>query len=109
IAGTGEAQGAALGQAGEALVLQRPASGETVVVETAAGQSYVLDFAPTAAAVLIEGRNFVLAFDDDGDGAVDSRIVFRDLLEVVAAGEGPTFEIGGVAVDADILLGQAVA
>jgi len=97
------------GQAGEVIVVDRPAPGQTVEIQAAAGQTYVLDFPASAAEVQLEGRDFVLAFDDDGDGTADSRVVFRDLLDVAESGDGPTFEIGGVDIDAELLAGHAVA
>ncbi|MFZ2099964.1 MAG: hypothetical protein WAU86_05320, partial [Oricola sp.] len=100
----------AVGQAGEAIVVNRPAPGQTVEIQAAAGQTYVLNFAPGAAQVQVQGDNFVLAFDDNGDGTPDSQIVFLDLVDVVeGAGEAPTFQIAGVDIGSDVLLGQALA
>ncbi|MPZ11757.1 MAG: hypothetical protein GEU89_16360, partial [Kiloniellaceae bacterium] len=36
----------AVGQAGEAIVVNRPAPGQTVEIQAAPGQTYVLNFAP---------------------------------------------------------------
>ncbi|WP_340119433.1 type I secretion C-terminal target domain-containing protein [Pelagibius sp. 7325] len=105
----GEASAIVVGQAGEAIVVDRPAPGQTVEIQTVAGQTYVLNFAPGDAQVLVEGDNFVLAFDDNGDGTPDSQIVFLDLASVVEAGDAPTFQIAGNDIGADVLLGQALA
>ncbi|MEQ9609573.1 MAG: hypothetical protein RLN99_18080, partial [Kiloniellaceae bacterium] len=105
----GEADPIVVGQAGEAIVVDRPAPGQTVEIQTAPGQTYVLNFPPADAQVLVQGDNFVLAFDDNGDGTPDSQIVFLDLASVVEAGDAPTFQIAGNDIGADVLLGQALA
>ncbi|WP_340119974.1 type I secretion C-terminal target domain-containing protein [Pelagibius sp. 7325] len=99
----------AVGQAGEAIVVSRPAPGQTVEIQVAPGQTYVLDFAPGDAQVQVQGDNFALAFDDNGDGTPDSQIVFLDLVDIVEAGDAPTFQIGGAEIGSDVLLGQALA
>src|SRR5690606_24757407 len=106
-----ESGGAAqvVGQAGEAIVVSRPAPGQTVEIQTAAGQTYVLDFPPAAAQVQVEGGNLVLGFDDDGDGSPDSHLVFLDLANLVDAGEAPAFQIAGADIGGEVLLGQALA
>ncbi|MGD1878492.1 MAG: hypothetical protein ACFB13_13455, partial [Kiloniellaceae bacterium] len=101
--------GRASGQAGEATVVNRPAPGQTVEIQAAPGQTYVLNFAPGEAQVLVEGDNFILAFDDNGDGTPDSQIVFLDLVNVAEAGEAPTFQVAGVDIGSEVLLGQALA
>src|SRR3546814_12092910 len=105
------AEGAAamVGQAGETVVVTRPAPGQTVEIQAAAGQTYVLSFPPGQAQVQVEGEDFILGFDDNGDGTVDSRVVFLDLASVVDAGEAPTFQIAGVDIGSEVLLGQALA
>ena len=103
-----EGTGAAVGQAGEAIVVSRPAPGQTVEIQAAPGQTYVLNFAPGAAQVQVQGDNFVLAFDDNGDGTPDSQIVFLDLVDIVEAGDAPTFQVAGVDIGSDVLLGQAL-
>src|SRR3546814_2378887 len=82
--GTAGAEGAAalVGQAGETLVVTRPAPGQTVEIQAAAGQTYVLSFPPGQAQVQVEGDDFILGFDDNGDGTTDSRVVFLDLASV---------------------------
>ncbi|HMA15410.1 MAG TPA: hypothetical protein VKP12_11525, partial [Kiloniellaceae bacterium] len=59
--------------------------------------------------VQIQGDNFVLAFDDNGDGTPDSQVVFLDLVTVAEAGDAPTFQIAGVDIGSEVLLGQALA
>src|SRR3546814_6450022 len=69
------AEGAAamVGQAGETVVVTRPAPGQTVEIQAAAGQTYVLSFPPGQAHVQVQGENFILGFDDNGDGTPDSQ------------------------------------
>ncbi len=104
-----ESSVAMVGQAGEAIVVSRPAPGQTVEIQAAAGQTYVLDFPPGEAQVQVQGDNFILAFDDDGDGTPDSQIVFNNLVNLVDAGEAPTFQVAGVNIDSSVLLNQALA
>src|SRR3546814_3575540 len=40
----------------------------------AAGQTYVLSFPPGQAQVQVQGENFILGFDDNGDGTPDSQV-----------------------------------
>ncbi|MGF1630383.1 MAG: type I secretion C-terminal target domain-containing protein [Kiloniellaceae bacterium] len=104
-----EGSAVAVGQAGEAITVNRPAPGQTVEIQTFPGQTYVLNFPPSQAQVRIEGDDFVLAFDDNGDGTPDSRIVFLDLVTVADAGNAPTFQIAGVSIGSEVLIGQALA
>src|SRR3546814_12660075 len=97
-----------LGQAGEAVVVERPAPGQSIEIQATAGQTYVLNFSPEQAQVQVQDGHFILAFDDDGDGVGDSRVVFLDMVSQVEAGGAPTFEVAGVAVDTGLLLSQAV-
>ncbi|WP_422368329.1 beta strand repeat-containing protein [Pelagibius sp.] len=97
------------GQAGAVISLPRPTPGQTVEVQAAAGQVYNLDFAPGAAQVQVEGANFILAFDDNGDGTPDSQIVFLDMVTLVEGGDAPSFTVGGVEIGAEVLLSQALA
>src|SRR3546814_576441 len=105
------AEGAAamVGQAGETVVVTRPAPGQTVEIQAAAGQTYVLSFPPGQAQVQVQGENFILGFDDNGDGTPDSQVVFLDLVTVADSGEAPTFQVAGVDIGSEVLLGQALA
>src|SRR3546814_2258720 len=105
------AEGAAamVGQAGETVVGTRPAPGQTVERQAAAGQTYVLSFPPGQAQVQVQGENFILGVDDNGDGTPDSQVVFRDLVTVADSGEAPTFQVAGVDIGSEVLLGQALA
>src|SRR3546814_6808152 len=105
----GEGAAALVGQAGEAIVVTRPAPGQTVEIQADAGQTFVLNFPPDQAQVQIDGSDLVLRFDDDGDGAADSRIVFLDLVTLAEGGDAPTFQIAGVDIGSEVLLGQALA
>ncbi len=105
----GAGAAAVIGQAGEPVVLNRPAPGQTVEVQAAAGETYVLNFAPGDAQVQVQGDNLILGFDDNGDGTVDSRIVFLDLATVAEQGQAPTFQIGEASFSSDVLLGQSLA
>src|SRR5690606_10319225 len=104
-----EGTAVALGQAGETVTVTRPAPGQTVEIQAVAGQTYVLSFPPGDAQVQIQGDNFVLAFDDHGDGTPDSQVVFLNLVSAAEAGEAPTFQIAGVDIGSEVLLGQALA
>ena len=95
------------GQAQPPLVVSRPAAGQTVVLDPAPDQTIVLNFDPATAQVRIEGGNVVLGFDDNGDGSVDSRIVFQNLAGPGA--EQANFQIGGATIASDVLVGQALA
>src|SRR3546814_9946823 len=81
----------------------------SIEIQATAGQTYVLNFSPEQAQVQVQDGHFILAFDDDGDGVGDSRVVFLDMVSQVEAGGAPTFEVAGVAVDTGLLLSQAVA
>ena len=98
-----------VGQATGVQNVARPASGQTVEIQAQPGETYNLDFAPGVAQVLLQGENFVLAFDDDGDGTPDSQIVFLDLVSVSDAANPPVFTVAGVTVGSDVLVNQAQA
>ncbi|NIA72501.1 hypothetical protein HBA54_28330, partial [Pelagibius litoralis] len=104
-----EGSTAVVGQAAAPVNVSRPAPGQTVEIQTTAGQTYNLDFAPGGAQVQVDGANFILAFDDDGDGTPDSQIIFLDMVTVVEGGDAPTFTVAGTEVGADVLLSQALA
>src|SRR3546814_12622181 len=76
-----------LGQAGEAVVVERPAPGQSIEIQATAGQTYVLNFSPEQAQVQVQDGHFILAFDDDGDGGGDSRVVFLDMVTQVRSEE----------------------
>lgn len=99
----------AAGQAGEAVLVTRPAAGTTREIQSLPGRTYVLDFPPAAARASVQGQDFLLSFDDDGDGAADSRIVFRDMVQAAGSDNVPVFQIAGTGVAANILLDQAIA
>ena len=98
---------AIVGQAAAVVTVARPAPRQTVEIQASAGQVYDLDFAPATAQVRLEGGNFILSFDDDGDGVPDSQIVFLDLVSVSAEEGAPVFTVAGTAVASDVLVGQA--
>ena len=96
-----------VGQAAEVVAevvnVSRPAAGQTVEIQAAAGQTYNLDFPPAGAQVQLDGPDFILAFEDGG------RIVFSDMATVVEGGDAPTFTLAGTEVGAEVLLTQALA
>ncbi len=92
-----------VGQAAEVVNVSRPAAGQTVEIQAAAGQTYNLDFPPAGAQVQLDGSDFILAFEDGG------RIVFSDMATVVEGGDAPTFTLAGTEVGAEVLLTQALA
>src|SRR3546814_18898444 len=75
-----------LGQAGEAVVVERPAPGQSIEIQATAGQTYVLNFSPEQAQVQVQDGHFILAFDDAGDGVGESRVVFLHMVTQVEAG-----------------------
>ncbi|WP_422366240.1 DUF5801 repeats-in-toxin domain-containing protein [Pelagibius sp.] len=99
----------AVGQAGATQVLSRPAPGQSVVVEYGPGETFVLNFDPGAAQILIDGSDLIIGFDDDGDGNVDSNLVFENLASDQGADGGAVFQVAGTQIDAGVLVSQALA
>ncbi|WP_218044119.1 DUF5801 repeats-in-toxin domain-containing protein, partial [Kiloniella majae] len=98
-----------VGQAAGAVDVSAPGAGETVNVSLVKGQSANLNFDATAATPVVEGNDFVLTFDSNGDGEADSRIVFQNLVEESQGADAPVLIIGGVELSAGLLIGQAQA
>ncbi|WP_033407088.1 DUF5801 repeats-in-toxin domain-containing protein, partial [Kiloniella laminariae] len=98
-----------VGQAAGAIDVSAPATGEVVNISLVKGQAAVLNFDAAAATPVVEGNDFVLTFDTDGDGAADSRIVFLNLVAESQGADAPVLVIGGVELAADQLIGQALA
>ena len=74
---SGEAgQDQLVGQASTIVDVTVPNAGETSVITLGKGQTANLNFDASGATPVIEGNNFVLTFDNNGDGTSDSRIVF---------------------------------
>ncbi len=94
-------------QAEEPITVNRPPLGETVVVESAPGVVYRLEFAPEDVTFLVEGDNIIMAFDEDGDGAADSHIVFLGLAGMAGEPDAPTLMIAGVDYDISSLTAAA--
>ncbi|HMA13865.1 MAG: vWA domain-containing protein [Bacteroidota bacterium] len=99
---------AVTGQADAAIVVERPAPGETVEIQPEPGRTYVLDFPPDQAEVGIDGDDLYLVFGE-GSGEAASQIVFVDLAEVADSAEAPVFVIAGEPIDSGLLFGQAAA
>ncbi|MEH6630454.1 MAG: DUF5801 repeats-in-toxin domain-containing protein, partial [Halopseudomonas aestusnigri] len=107
---SGEAGRVALvGQAAGAIDVSAPGAGEVVNISLVKGQTATLSFDATAATPVVEGNDFVLTFDTNGDGAADSRIVFLNLVEESQGADAPVLVIGGVELSAGLLIGQAQA
>ncbi|MFD2206064.1 DUF5801 repeats-in-toxin domain-containing protein [Kiloniella antarctica] len=98
-----------VGQAASAVEIAAPAAGETTNVVLSKGQTATLNFDATAATPVIEGNDFVLTFDSNGDGSADSRIVFQNLVAESQGADAPVLVIGGVELSAGLLIGQAQA
>ncbi|KLN61976.1 hypothetical protein WH96_00010, partial [Kiloniella spongiae] len=98
-----------VGQAAGAVDVSAPGAGETVNVTLVKGQSANLNFDATAATPVVDGNDFVLTFDSNGDGEADSRIVFQNLVEESQGADAPVLIIGGVELSAGLLIGQAQA
>ena len=97
-----------LGQAA-AITIDAPAPGGTDTYSLTKGQTANLTFDATAATPVVEGNDFVLTFDNNGDGSSDSRIVFLKLVEESQGADAPILVIGGVELSAGLLIGQAQA
>ncbi|WP_299377209.1 VCBS domain-containing protein [uncultured Kiloniella sp.] len=104
-----EGQDLLVGQAASAIEITAPAGGETKTVSLERGQTATLNFDATAATPVLEGNDFVLTFDSNGDGSADSRIVFQNLVEDAQGADAPVLVIGGIELSAGLLIGQAQA
>ena len=102
-------QNQVVGQAASSLEVTAPAAGETVNIVLEKGQTANLNFDATGATPVLEGNNFVLTFDNNGDGSADSRIVFENLVEASQGADAPVLVIGGIELSAGLLIGQAQA
>src|SRR3546814_17651474 len=71
----GEGAAALAGQAGQAIVVERPAPGQTTEIQAAAGPTFVLHFPPDQAQVPIDVGDLVLRFPTTGDRAPESPTV----------------------------------
>jgi hypothetical protein len=106
----GEQSGLALGQATpEPLVVNRPAPGITQQITLEPGQPVLLNVPAEQALITIDGANFVLGFDDDGNGTMDSRVVFLNLVDQAASESPPQFVVGGQVIDSGLLISQTIA
>ena len=87
----------------------RPAPGRTVEIQAEPAQIYNLTFPPQLPQTQVLDDNFVLGFDDDGDGKPDSFIVFRNLVTASQGDRPPDFVIAGTAVSSSAIVNQAIA
>src|SRR3546814_18442523 len=78
-----------LGQAGEAVVVERPAPGQSIDIQATAGQTYVLKFSPEQAQVQVTDGHLLLPFDATGDSGGDNQGHFHDMVRRVAASGDP--------------------
>ncbi|KKJ78239.1 hypothetical protein WH95_02630 [Kiloniella litopenaei] len=104
-----EGQDLLVGQAASVVEITAPTGGETKTVSLERGQTANLNFDATAATPVLEGNDFVLTFDSNGDGSADSRIVFQNLVEDAQGEDAPVLVIGGIELPAGLLIGQAQA
>ena len=95
------AEGAELPTGQTSVMVARPAPGETVQIESAPGQTYVLDFNPSEARAQVDSDNLILVFEDDG------RVIFENLVELAQLKNGPGLQYAGEDVIA-LLIGQGV-
>ncbi|WP_053006196.1 calcium-binding protein [Kiloniella spongiae] len=89
------------------MVITAPAAGELKNIFLEKGQVITLNFDAALTAPMIDGNDFILAFDSDADGHNDGRVVFRNLLELSHGDDAPVLVIGGVEVPAGLLITQA--
>ncbi|WP_020591701.1 DUF5801 repeats-in-toxin domain-containing protein [Kiloniella laminariae] len=97
---------------GQAAVLSIEAPtqvGQTIEQRLEGGQQAVLNFDAAAATPSVDGDNFVLSFDANGDGASDSQIIFLGLVAQSQNADAPVLVINGVEIAANQLIGQALA
>lgn len=108
---TGASSAVALGQAAapEPLVVVQPATGQTQEISLEAGQPVLLTMAAEETFIAVDGANFVLSFDGDGDGTIDSRVVFLNLVDQAGSENPPQFVIGGQVVSSGLLVAQTIA
>ncbi|MEH6633565.1 MAG: type I secretion C-terminal target domain-containing protein, partial [Halopseudomonas aestusnigri] len=84
-----------------------PDFGEVVSIPLVKGQKATLNFDAAAATPIVEVNDFVLTFDNNGDGIADSRIVFLNLVEESQGANAPQLVIDGIELSAGLLIGQA--
>lgn len=102
--------GVALGQAApEPLVVNQPAAGQTQQITLEPGQPVLLTMPADETFIAVDGANFVLSFDGDNDGAIDSRVIFQNLVDQAASNEPPVFVIAGQVIDSGLLVSQTIA
>lgn len=102
--------GIALGQAApEPLVVNQPAAGQTQQIVLEPGQPVLLTMAADETFIAVDGANFVLSFDGDNDGAIDSQVIFQNLVDQAASNEPPVFVIAGQVIDSGLLVSQTIA
>lgn len=108
---TGVSSAVALGQAAapEPIVVTQPATGQTQEISLEAGQPVLLTMAAEDTFIAVDGANFVLSFDSNGDGAIDSRVVFLNLVDQAGSDNPPQFVIGGQVVSSGLLVTQTIA
>src|SRR3546814_18727296 len=88
-----------LGQAGEAVVVERPAPGQSIEIQATAEQTYVLNFSPEQAQVQVQEGHFIPAFAPDGAGVGDRRVRLLDQCSQVEYGGVPPVEVAHGAID----------
>ncbi|MCZ4279569.1 DUF5801 domain-containing protein [Kiloniella laminariae] len=98
-----------VGQAAAVVVAAPTAAGQTIEQRLESGQQAVLDFDAAAATPSVDGDNFVLSFDSNGDGAADSQLVFLGLVSQAQGADAPVLVINGIEIAANQLIGQALA
>ena len=87
----------------ELVTVDRPEAGETLTVLAASGLQIVLAFDPAGTGFGVEGDDFILTFEDG------ARIVFQGLISAAQGADAPTIQIGGIEIDADVLVEQVLA
>uniref|UniRef100_UPI00117BCBAD hypothetical protein n=1 Tax=Kiloniella majae TaxID=1938558 RepID=UPI00117BCBAD len=92
------------GQAATSVEVTAPVTGETKTIILSKGQTATLSFDATAATPVLEGNDFVLTFDSNGDGRADSRIVFENLVENAQGADAPVLVIGGIELSSSLLI-----
>ncbi|MEH6633558.1 MAG: hypothetical protein V7776_22305 [Halopseudomonas aestusnigri] len=91
-----------------ALDVAIPEYGEERFLSLTTTQKVVLSFNAKTAIPIIEGVDFVLSFDINGDGRADSRIIFKNLVEETQDIDEPFFIIDEFKISAQLLIGRAL-
>lgn len=87
---------------GGVTTIERPPPGQTLAIESSAGETYEIAFDPTEAQLAVIEDDILLIFEDG------ARVVFRDFMIRVAEDSAPTLRVGGTDIGGDVIVQQAL-